>query len=136
MCPTFTNCLDVRRTDLNYEQLRQLFASGAGRAQFWGDYYHPLTTFSIADDVWMAWQFNQPELGEGLVRLFVARPATLSSLSVPAPRFAADAKYVVNDLDNNATKQMIGRELMENGLEVFIRQATPGMCLSPYRKIK
>ena len=36
---------------------------------FSGDYY-PLTSYSLDNTVWMAWQFDRPELGEGMVQVF------------------------------------------------------------------
>ena len=34
-----------------------------------GDYY-PLTSYSLENTVWMAWQFDRPERGEGMVQVF------------------------------------------------------------------
>ena len=36
---------------------------------FSGDYY-PLTPYSLDDTAWMAWQFDRPDLGEGVVQAF------------------------------------------------------------------
>ena len=34
-----------------------------------GDYY-PLTPYSLQLDHWIAWQFNRPETGDGVVQAF------------------------------------------------------------------
>ena len=36
---------------------------------FLGDYY-PLTGYSRQDEVWVAWQFDRPDQGRGLVQAF------------------------------------------------------------------
>ena len=36
---------------------------------FYGDYY-PLTPYSLSEDAWIAWQFHQPEKGEGMIQAF------------------------------------------------------------------
>ena len=38
-------------------------------ANFWGDFW-PLTPYSLEGNVWMAWQFDWPEAGEGVVQAF------------------------------------------------------------------
>ena len=40
---------------------------------FLGDYY-PLTEYSKAGNVWVAWQFDRPDRGNGMVQAF-RRPA-------------------------------------------------------------
>jgi len=36
----------------------------ATRLYFYGDFY-PLLSYSLADDVWCAWQWDRPDLGGG-----------------------------------------------------------------------
>lgn len=38
-------------------------------ANYYGDYY-PLTPYSRANDVWIAWQFHRSELDTGMVQAF------------------------------------------------------------------
>ena len=40
-----------------------------------GDYY-PLTSYSLQPDHWIAWQFNRPETGDGVVQAFRRPSAT------------------------------------------------------------
>ncbi len=70
MCPHFTACFDVRRTDLDYDMIRRVMGQWRDFAEYYyGDYY-PLTSYSLKNDVWMAWQFNCPEQGAGMVQAF------------------------------------------------------------------
>lgn len=69
MCPSLNIRLDVREK-LDYDRLRQLVHEWREVAKYYyGDYY-PLTPYSLDDDVWMAWQFNRPDLDEGMIQAF------------------------------------------------------------------
>jgi len=48
-----------------------------------GDFY-PLTVYSLENTIWMAWQFDRPEIGEGMVNCSVAR-------RVPTNHFASSS---------------------------------------------
>jgi len=39
------------------------------RKYFYGDFY-PLLSFSLAADAWAVWQYDRPDLGEGMVVAF------------------------------------------------------------------
>ena len=91
MCPHFTACFDVRRTDLDYDMIRRVMGQWREFAEYYyGDYY-PLTSYSLENDVWMAWQFDCPELGEGMVQAFrratasTNRPVSNSAVSTRKP---------------------------------------------------
>ncbi|MCB1128546.1 MAG: alpha-galactosidase, partial [Verrucomicrobiae bacterium] len=61
---------DSRRKDLDYALLRKLVAQRDKVVpNYYGDYY-PLTAWSAAQDVWIAWQFDRPESGQGVVQAF------------------------------------------------------------------
>ena len=102
MCPNFIACFDVRRKDLDYGLIRRVLGQWRQVAPYYfGDYY-PLTPYSLDAAVWIAWQFDRPDLGEGMVQAFrrgesvyeAARfrlrgleptRATPSRISTPAP---------------------------------------------------
>ena len=52
---------------------------------FSGDYY-PLTRYSLDNAVWMAWQFDRPEIGEGVVQVFCRADSPYESATFPPPR--------------------------------------------------
>ena len=55
---------------LPVEEVRRLMGEAlAMRKYFYGDFY-PLLSFSLADDAWAAWQYDRPDLGEGMVVAF------------------------------------------------------------------
>ena len=55
----------------------------AGPENYYGDFY-PLTPYRTENDVWMAWQFDRPESGEGMVQVFrrPQSPVTAMDLKV------------------------------------------------------
>jgi alpha-galactosidase len=61
---------DLRRDDLDYDLLKWgLNEWRRIKKYFFGDYY-PLTPYSLYNDVRIAWQFDCPEEGEGVVQVF------------------------------------------------------------------
>ena len=103
------------------------------REYFLGD-FRPLTAYSQARDVWMAYQLALPERGRGLV-VALRRPESPYS----AARFAlhgldAAARYRITDLDTHATREVSGAELAGEGLELSVR-TRPGSALLVYEKL-
>jgi alpha-galactosidase len=131
----FTNCLlDVRDPNLDYDLLRRLVDQWRRVADcYLGDFY-PLTAHSVAPDAWMAWQFDRPETGQGMVQAF-RRPESVYEVARPQLRgLAAGALYEVMDLDTKQVRRCSGAELMEGGLAIAIGER-PGSALMTYRAL-
>ena len=70
MGPAFGFCADVRREGVDWAKFRRLADQWRRIAPcYLGDFF-PLTPYSLAEDVWLAWQFDRPDLGEGMVQVF------------------------------------------------------------------
>jgi alpha-galactosidase len=95
-----------------------------------GDYY-PLTPYSLQADQWIAWQFNRPEHGDGVVQGFRRAEAKEETLTVKLRDLAPEARYEVENLDGGEETRS-GRELME-GFTIALK-ATPTAALFTYRK--
>ena len=98
-----------------------------------GDYY-PLTGYSLAKDQWMAWQFDRPESGEGIVQVFRREESPVESARFKLRGLDATAKYEVENLDGGKETHT-GRELMEKGLAVTINQQ-PAALVFAYKRVK
>ncbi|MCU0962439.1 MAG: alpha-galactosidase [Pirellulaceae bacterium] len=134
MCPHFTACFDVRRTDLDYAMIRRVMGQWREFAgYYYGDYY-PLTSYSLATDVWMAWQFHSPEQGAGLIQAFRRADSYYDSARFPLHGLEPHTVYAVTDLDTANMVQMTGRELSEQGLSVAIAER-PGSAVITYKKL-
>ena len=57
----------------------------AMRKYFYGDFY-PLLSFSLAADAWAAWQYDRPDLGEGMVVAFRRHESPVPALGGKAAR--------------------------------------------------
>ena len=97
-----------------------------------GDYY-PLTPYSIQLTDWIAWQFDRPDLGGGVIQAFRrdknGEPLQRLRLFGLAPR----AKYEITDHDGGAPRTMSGKELMQSGLPVEIK-TQPGSAVIFYKR--
>jgi alpha-galactosidase len=132
MCPHMTGCYDVRRTDIDYAAVRKLIAQWREVAPdiLLGDYY-PLTSYSLAPDVWIGWQFDRPETGAGLVQVFRRTDSIYEKAQLRLRGLDPEAKYVLRDLDKGEVGEKSGRELMDEGIRVEIGER-PGSVLMTY----
>ncbi len=101
---------------------------------YYGDYY-PLTPYSQDIDVWLAWQFNLPEDGEGMVQAFRREESVYESARLYLHELAPGARYLLRDVDADASSEMGGRELMEDGLVVQISEK-PYAAIITYKQVE
>jgi alpha-galactosidase len=135
MCPSMTCCLDVRRSDLNYPLLRKLFIQWRQLAPYFFADYYPLSPYSTGTDVWMAWQFNRPESGDGMAQAFRRHHSAYETARYRLRGLEAGAQYSVKDIDTGKSRRYSGHELMEEGLSIRILES-PSAVIVTYTKIK
>lgn len=104
------------------------------RRLYYGD-FHPLTPWSRDDQTWMAWQFNRPEAGEGMVQAFRRHGSFYEAARFKLRELEADATYRITHLDTADSKEMAGRELMDKGLPVTLSE-TPSAAVIVYQRAK
>jgi alpha-galactosidase len=102
------------------------------RPYIFGDYY-ALTPYSAATNAWVGWQFDRPDLGEGMVQVFRRPDATGESLHVNPRGLDAGASYVLTNLDTAETTEATGRDLAEKGVAVIINDR-PGSAIITYKR--
>jgi len=126
---------DTRRKDkdLDYALMRKLVAEWREVApNLYGDYY-PLTAWSAEPDVWLAYQFDRPEEGQGVVQAF-RRPQSVYEVARFKLRgLEPDARYSLRNFDLPGETEALGKELMEKGLAVTIAEQ-PGAVIIAYKK--
>jgi alpha-galactosidase len=98
----------------------------------YGDYY-PLTPYSLKLDQWIAWQFDRPEAGEGVVQAFRRAECPEETLCVRLRGLDPKAVYVLTNFDVAGATETTGQMLMENGLTIAIKDR-PGSAIVTYRK--
>ncbi len=132
MCPAFNARIDVREKNLDYDKLRQRIEEWRAVAKYYyGDYY-PLTPYSLNDDVWLAWQFHRPDLGEGMVQAFRRKQSVYESARFHLRGLDPDGCYTVRDMDTPGSNEATGRELMEGGVVIRIPDR-PGAVMITYK---
>jgi alpha-galactosidase len=68
--PSLGSGIDIRVKELDYEMLRRLYNQFRQISPYYyGDYY-PLTPWTRDNKAWMAWQFDRPETGDGIIQAF------------------------------------------------------------------
>ena len=126
--------LDVRREDVDYALAQQL--SDEWRrvvGYYYGDYY-PLTLYSRDEASWIAWQYDRPDLGEGVFYVFRRAECPEDTLRVKLCGLEPNGRYRFTDADTGATHEGTGDESMTRGLTVPLPDA-PCSALCTYEKI-
>jgi len=133
-CPAFGFCADVRKPGVDWALFRRVVEQWRRVAPcFLGDFY-PLTPYRLDADVWLAWQFDRPEAGEGLVQVFRRDASAYESARFKLHGLESDARYAVTDLDEAGSREMTGSELLERGLPATLKEK-PAAALFHYRRI-
>jgi alpha-galactosidase len=134
--PAYRLGWDTRNQNIDHALLRNTVADFRKVERcLLGDFY-PLTPYSAAEDVWMAWQFNSPESGEGVVQAFRRHNSVYESARLKLRGLDLNARYAVLNLDMPAARQeFTGSELAEKGLLVEI-PAQPTAAVITYRRTK
>jgi alpha-galactosidase len=101
-------------------------------AMLFGDYY-PLTDYSRRLDQWIAWQFDRPERGEGIVQAFRRGECREATVRYRLRGLEPDAVYVLTNFDAPAPTELTGRELTDVGLPITI-SSQPGAAIIAYEK--
>ena len=134
MCPHITGCYDMRDENQDFETLRHLYKQWLEISHYYfGDYY-PLIPYNLSSDVWMAWQFDCPDLGEGMVQVFRRADSIYEAARLKLRALDANASYTIMNLDEpGAQKHFTGSELMQKGLHVAVKEQ-PGAVVITYKR--
>lgn len=135
MTPAVGLGLEPDSKDVDYARLRKLLAQWRRVApDYYGDYY-PLTPYSAAANIWMAWEFNSPRRGNGMVQVFRRQDGPYESARFKLHGLDLNAHYMMTDADSGHETEMTGRELETRGLPVLLKDG-PGSALITYKLIR
>ncbi len=119
-------------TPENVAAQKKAYAESARIARLMLADYHPLTPYSRQLDRWIAWQFNRPERGDGVVQAFRRGECAESRMTFCLNGLDPAARYEVTNLDLADGTITPGGELMRKGLTVEIKDR-PGAVVVTYR---
>ncbi|MBM4041336.1 MAG: alpha-galactosidase, partial [Planctomycetes bacterium] len=124
--------IDLRVRDIDYEKLRKLVAQWRAISKhYYGDFY-PLTSYTLDNGVWMAWQFDGPAAGEGVVQAFRRPDSPYLTAQFRLRGLDPAADYTVTNLDDGKPAKLPGRQLLDGGLLVTIPER-PGVAILTYK---
>lgn len=130
-----TPCYDMREKTLDYATLRRLWDQWRQVApNYYGDYY-PLTPYSVGKDVWMAWQFDRPEQGEGMIQAFRRSDSPEETSVFRLGGLDPQATYVLVDVDSHESRMASGSELQAQGVAITLKSRSAAAILT-YHKAK
>ena len=102
------------------------------RKFYYGDYY-PLTSYSQSGDLWMAYQLDRPDLGEGMVVVLKRPRSPYQSARLPLKGIQEKSDYLITHLDTGDQTTVPGEELLTKGVEVVLK-ANPDSALLVYKR--
>lgn len=133
MTPGLNLSYEMRDTSLNYASARTLVSQWRQVAQnYFGDYY-PLTAYSTNSNVWIAWQFNRPDTGTGMVQAFRRADETKTWITLKLRGLDSSAKYTLSNPDTGQSWGVTGSTLMNTGLTISLT-TQPADALITYKK--
>jgi alpha-galactosidase len=136
MACSVTACWDMRDKNLDYDELRKL--TGQMREvspNYLADYY-PLTEYSLKPDAWIAWQYDNPEKGTGVVHAFRRDQNQEGTQALQLHGLDRDAQYVVKNFDGGNEQTLSGAELEDNGLSVELEKPRSAALYSYHKAAK
>jgi alpha-galactosidase len=83
--------------------------------------YYPLTPYTLELDQWIGWQFNRPEQGDGLVQAFRRGNNEEQTKIFRLHGLDPAAQYKVRNFDVEGSTKSFGKDLMEKGLTVQMK---------------
>ena len=123
---------DVPKVDA---QVHQRLAEWRDTAPFFFADFYPLTEYSTEETAWMAWQWNRPQTGDGMIQAFRRKDSPYSRARYRLNGLDPNARYSVRNLNAAAGVELTGSELMETGLPVEI-EGEPGASLITYQRVR
>jgi len=116
-----------------WEWLRARLAEYAGiREYFYGDYY-PLFSGVSEGSIWVAYQFDRPDLAEGMVLAFRREGLNRGTVQLALGGLDPAATYTFTFVDTGATVTLTGAEAAGAGLEVALDSARESALIT-YRR--
>jgi alpha-galactosidase len=135
LAPCYTSSVDVGTASKNDWALLRTMNEEFVRVQddlLYSDFY-PLTEFSLEDDVWMAFQFDRPAAGSGVVLVFRRPGAREATKQLALQGLDAGEMYRIDNFDERGTKVVSGKTLMRHGLELSLLDA-PASAIVQYER--
>lgn len=116
MAPMLFATLDIRRDDYDYDLAKKMMDIWRRAADLFlqGDYY-PHTPFHRSAREWVAWQFDNPEAGYGLIQGIRLQESPHEALTIHPQEFRPEAHYTFENAETGETRHITGAEVVRDG---------------------
>lgn len=126
-------CMDQKGPSYSREKAKKMIAEAKRlRPYFLGDFY-PLLNVPKDQTVWAAWQYDRPDLGEGMAMAFRRPASPYTSASLELHAIDPKAKYEVEWVDRHKKETISGKELQSLTVEIAGKVCS---VLVIYKKVK
>ncbi|HOU14264.1 MAG TPA: alpha-galactosidase [Anaerolineae bacterium] len=121
IAPMLFVTLDIRRDDYDFALARTMIAVWRRAADLflYSDYY-PHTPFHRSAQAWVAWQFDCPETGCGLIQGIRLPEAPEETLTVYPQGVQPEASYRFENAETGETQDIEGATLREKGFTLTL----------------
>ena len=72
----------------------------------------------VNDNVWIAWQFHQPDTGQGVVHAFRRENCSSESATLKLRGLDRTTVYTITDMDATESRHINRSTLMDSGLAI------------------
>ncbi|HOW69448.1 MAG TPA: alpha-galactosidase [Phycisphaerae bacterium] len=124
---------DTRKTDLDYALLHKMIAEFRKVEPYLLADFYPLTAYSLEKTAWIAWQFDKPDSGGGVVQAFRREACPEPSTTLKLRGLDPQGRYLLTNFDGGEPQQMPGKDLLETGLKVTA-SAQPAALIYSYQR--
>lgn len=101
------------------------------RKYWYGDIY-PLVAPASSKDQFFAYQLHRADLNEGMIMAFRREDCSILGLTVAPNAINPNVKYeleFVSESGKKATKKVVGKQLIESGLQLYIPQKASSLLI-------
>jgi hypothetical protein len=122
MCPFQNSSFDVRDENFDFAIARKYQADWKRCTKYYAQDYYPLTSYSLDEGTWLAWQYVAYDGSGGIVQIFKRSQSPYDTARLQMYGLNPAANYVFDDFDGNPEIRCSGKELLEKGLPIVITE--------------
>ena len=134
LSPAFGVAVDVRKPDIDWALIRKVVDQWRRLAPCYSGDFYPLLPYRLSENDWLAWQFDLPETGEGMVQIFRRADSPYEAARLKLKGLKPAANYRVTNLDTSNATQASGQELTDKGYSISL-PARPSSAILIYQQI-
>jgi alpha-galactosidase len=129
-----SNWPGVERPDFPIAWMKKVMTEAAFLREYHYGSFYPLTTFSLNNDVWLAYQLDRSDLGKGVILAYRREDCPYPILSVKLHDLDPAAIYEVKGDAGFKTQRFTGKNLMARGLDLYLKNPKSSILVTYSKK--